>query len=123
MCVCARSDPLDPLGESRDQRVTRSVAEPRRASLLITSVIMGSADDVQRLFLQALMSRRVVTKALARILLKKCVEAVKGPSSHPIHGGRDLIESRSRKRGLGYPDPGYRRLAQHVRDKSQRVFG
>ena len=42
---------------------------------------MGPADDVERLFLQALISRRVVTKALARILLKKCVEAVKGPSS------------------------------------------
>ncbi|KAF9647607.1 hypothetical protein BDM02DRAFT_3097856 [Thelephora ganbajun] len=38
---------------------------------------MASADDVQRLFLQALVSRRVVTKSLARILLKKCVEAVK----------------------------------------------
>ena len=107
MWVCARSDPsVDPLAKSRDQRVTRLVSESRRASLLITSVIMGSADDVQRLFLQALMSRRVVTKALARILLKKCVEAVKGPSSHPIRGGRDLMESRSRKRGLGYPDPG-----------------
>jgi hypothetical protein len=66
---------------------------------------MGSADDVQRLFLQALMSRRVVTKALARILLKKCVEAVKGPSSYPIRGGWDLM-SRSCKRRLGYPDPG-----------------
>ncbi|KAF9780554.1 Nse1 non-SMC component of SMC5-6 complex-domain-containing protein [Thelephora terrestris] len=38
---------------------------------------MVSEDDVQRLFLQALVSRRVVTKPLARILLKKCVEAVK----------------------------------------------
>jgi len=42
---------------------------------------MASADDVQRLFLQAIVSRRVVTKALARVLLKKCVEAVKGPPS------------------------------------------
>jgi len=45
-------------------------------------VLVGSVDDVQQLFLQALMSRRVVKRALARILLRKCVEAVKGPSSH-----------------------------------------
>jgi hypothetical protein len=59
---------------------------------------MASADDVQRLFLQALMSRRVVTKALARILLKKCVEAVKGPPSHPVLGrmGSDAVQLRKR---------------------------
>ena len=86
--------------------VTRSAAEPCCTSPLTTSVIVGSADDVQQLFLQALMSRRVVTRALARILLRRCVKAVKGPSSHPICSGWEIMESRSRKRGLGYPDPG-----------------
>ena len=65
------------------------VAESRRAerSLLITSMIVGSADNIRRILLQALMSRRVVSRALARILLKKGVEAIKGPSSYrPILG-------------------------------------
>ena len=66
---------------------------------------MVSEDDVQRLFLQALISRRVVTKPPARILLKNCVEAVKGPLPCPILRKYDLT-SCSRKRGLGYSHPG-----------------
>jgi hypothetical protein len=38
----------------------------------------ASANDVQRLFLQALLSRRVVPATLAKILWHKCTEAVLG---------------------------------------------
>ena len=41
---------------------------------------MVSENDVQRLFLQAIISRRVVSKKLAQILWEKCVDAVKGES-------------------------------------------
>lgn len=39
---------------------------------------MASSNDVQRLFLQAILSRRVVSAKLAKVLYAKCVEAVKG---------------------------------------------
>ncbi|KII88656.1 hypothetical protein PLICRDRAFT_110634 [Plicaturopsis crispa FD-325 SS-3] len=38
---------------------------------------MASSNDVQRLFLQAILSRRVVSAKLAKVLYAKCVEAVK----------------------------------------------
>ena len=41
---------------------------------------MVSENDVQRLFLQAIISRRVVTKKLAQILWERCINAVKSQS-------------------------------------------
>ena len=35
-------------------------------------------DDVRKLFLQAVMSRRIITEKLARTILLKCIDAVKG---------------------------------------------
>ncbi|KAF8921416.1 Nse1 non-SMC component of SMC5-6 complex-domain-containing protein [Mucidula mucida] len=42
---------------------------------------MASAGDVQRLFLQAVLSRGVISEKLARVLRKKCVAAVKAADS------------------------------------------
>ena len=39
---------------------------------------MVSSNDVQRLFLQATLSRRVMTREVALKLWEKCVDAVKG---------------------------------------------
>lgn len=39
---------------------------------------MVSSNDVGRLFLQSIISRRVVSDKLAKVLWGKCVEAVKG---------------------------------------------
>jgi non-structural maintenance of chromosomes element 1 len=37
-----------------------------------------SPGDVQRLFLQAVLSRRVLSGDLAKVLWRKCIDAVKG---------------------------------------------
>lgn len=39
---------------------------------------MVSSNDVQRLFIQAILSRRILSQKLAAKLLEKCVDAVKG---------------------------------------------
>lgn len=39
---------------------------------------MVSSNDVARLFLQTMISRRIVSDKLARVLWRKCVEAVRG---------------------------------------------
>jgi len=39
---------------------------------------MVSSLDVQRLFLQSAISRRVLSAELAKVIWKQCVEAVKG---------------------------------------------
>ncbi|KAJ4488115.1 Nse1 non-SMC component of SMC5-6 complex-domain-containing protein [Lentinula aciculospora] len=46
---------------------------------------MAQASDVQRLFLQAILSRGVLSESLAQVLWKKCVEAVKGVISLPLN--------------------------------------
>jgi hypothetical protein len=40
--------------------------------------LMVSSNDVQRLFLQAILSRKIVTSTLAHLLHAKCVQAVNG---------------------------------------------
>jgi len=60
---------------------------------------MASVDDVQQLFLQALASSRVIMKALVRVLLKKCVEAVKGPPS-PSSRANDISCPAAANEGL-----------------------
>ena len=50
---------------------------------------MVNSSDVQRLYLQAILSRGLVSEALAKLLWKKCLDAVSGTrlafSIHPIH--------------------------------------
>lgn len=46
--------------------------------------IMVSADDVQRVFLQAVLSRGVLSENLAKILWARSIEVVKGNVFH--HG-------------------------------------
>ena len=45
-----------------------------------------SSNDVQRLFLQAIMSRKIVSQKLAAKIWEKCIDAVKGARSlsHPL---------------------------------------
>jgi non-structural maintenance of chromosomes element 1 len=50
---------------------------------------MVSSNDVQRLFLQAVASRRVLSQKLAAKLWQKCVEAVKG-QSYVLHASMAL---------------------------------
>ena len=51
---------------------------------VLYTVAMVSSDDVQRLFLQAVFSRRVLSADLAKALWKQSVEAVKGTLPHPF---------------------------------------
>jgi hypothetical protein len=46
-----------------------------------------SSSDVQRLYLQAILSRGLVSEALAKLLWKKCIEAVncRRPNTLYIH--------------------------------------
>jgi hypothetical protein len=44
---------------------------------------MVSSDDVQRLFLQAIFSRGILTENLTQALWKRCIAAVKGNSFQP----------------------------------------
>jgi hypothetical protein len=44
------------------------------------SCSMVSSSDVRRLFLQAALSRRILSENLAKILWDKCKDAVKGTS-------------------------------------------
>jgi len=44
---------------------------------------MVSPLDVQRLFLQSVISRRVLSADLAKVLWKQCVEAVNGLVPYP----------------------------------------
>lgn len=41
---------------------------------------MVSSADVQRLFLQAILSRRILSQKLAAKIWEKCIDAVKGAS-------------------------------------------
>ena len=65
-----------------------AVYSTRLASLLATcfqhfSTMPVSSNDVQRLFLQAILSRRILSQKLAAKIWEKCIDAVKGaPFSH-----------------------------------------
>ncbi|KAI0302104.1 hypothetical protein BC826DRAFT_987272 [Russula brevipes] len=45
---------------------------------------MVTSLDVQRLFLQSIISRRVLSADLAKVLWKQCVEAVRGLVLCPV---------------------------------------
>jgi non-structural maintenance of chromosomes element 1 len=45
---------------------------------------MVSSADVQRLFLQAIFSRGILSEKLAQALWKKCIDAVKGTLSSSL---------------------------------------
>ncbi len=45
---------------------------------------MVSSLDVQRLFIQSAISRKVLSVELAKVIWKQCVEAVKGRVLYPI---------------------------------------
>ena len=46
-----------------------------------------SSRDVQRLFLQAVISRRILSEKLAKNLWQRCIEAVRGELSCRAHNG------------------------------------
>jgi hypothetical protein len=46
--------------------------------------IVASNVDVQRLFLQSVLSRRTMSDKLAKLLLKKCTEVVQGSTKYSI---------------------------------------
>jgi hypothetical protein len=60
-----------------------------RVPLPASTLIMVSPNDVQRLFLQAVFSRRLLSVELAQTIWAKCAEAVKSDDnhSHPDIGG------------------------------------
>ena len=66
-------------GSQRDKyakRVSRRVFGAR--NYLFLSYTMVSSNDVQKLFLQAILSRKIVSQKLALKIWEKCVEAVTG---------------------------------------------
>jgi hypothetical protein len=59
----------------KPRRDSRGLAFPFLSSL---QSAMVSSLDVQRLFLQSVISRRVLSADLAKVLWEQCVQAVKG---------------------------------------------
>ena len=59
-----------------NKRVSRRVFGAR--NYLFLSYTMVSSNDVQKLFLQAILSRKIVSQKLALKIWEKCVEAVTG---------------------------------------------
>ena len=74
----------------RVRHETRRVdfARTRLGATLTLTTTMATAGDVQRLFLQAVISRCVVPIKLAKILWQKSIEAVNGSFFSPrLHRG------------------------------------
>ena len=61
---------------------------------------MVSSLDVQRLFLQSAISRRVLSAELAKVIWKQCVEAVKGLVTVLSHLGSSSLKRRGNTQQL-----------------------